>query len=36
LIRRARPEDLEAIVGIFRESRAEAMPWLPVLHRGRG
>jgi GNAT superfamily N-acetyltransferase len=32
LIRRARPEDLEAIVGIFRESRAEAMPWLPVLH----
>ena len=32
MIRRARPEDLEAIVGIFRESRAEAMPWLPVLH----
>jgi putative acetyltransferase len=32
LIRRARPEDAEAIAGIFRDSRAEAMPWLPVLH----
>jgi GNAT superfamily N-acetyltransferase len=32
LIRRARAEDAEAIARIFRESRAEAMPWLPVLH----
>ena len=32
LIRRARLDDLPAIVRIFRESRAEAMPWLPVLH----
>ena len=32
MIRRARPEDAEAVVRIFRESRAEAMPWLPVLH----
>jgi GNAT superfamily N-acetyltransferase len=32
VIRRARPEDAEAVVRIFRESRAEAMPWLPVLH----
>jgi GNAT superfamily N-acetyltransferase len=32
LIRRARSEDAEAIARIFRESRAEAMPWLPVLH----
>ena len=32
MIRRARPEDAEAVVQIFRESRAEAMPWLPVLH----
>jgi hypothetical protein len=32
VIRRARREDLEAIVRIFGESRAEAMPWLPVLH----
>jgi putative acetyltransferase len=32
VIRRARPEDAEAVVSIFRESRAEAMPWLPVLH----
>jgi hypothetical protein len=32
VIRRARPQDLEAIVRILRESRAEAMPWLPVLH----
>jgi GNAT superfamily N-acetyltransferase len=32
VIRRARPEDVEAVVRIFRESRAEAMPWLPVVH----
>ena len=32
MIRRARPGDVEAVVRIFRESRAEAMPWLPVLH----
>ena len=37
VIRRAGPEDAEAVVRIFRESRAEAMPWLPVLHdRRRG
>ena len=32
MIRHARPEEAEAVVRIFRESRAEAMPWLPVLH----
>jgi putative acetyltransferase len=32
VIRHARPADAEAVVRIFRESRAEAMPWLPVLH----
>jgi GNAT superfamily N-acetyltransferase len=32
LIRRAHPDDVPAIVRIFRDSRAEAMPWLPVLH----
>lgn len=32
MIRCARPEDAEAIARIFRESRAEAMPWLPVVH----
>ena len=32
MIRRAAPRDAEAVVWIFRESRAEAMPWLPVLH----
>ena len=32
MIRRATPRDAEAVVWIFRESRAEAMPWLPVLH----
>ena len=32
MIRRAGPGDAEAIARIFRESRAEAMPWLPVLH----
>jgi GNAT superfamily N-acetyltransferase len=35
VIRPARPEDAEAVVRIFRESRAEAMPWLPVLHTAR-
>ena len=29
---RGRPDDAEAIARIFRESRAEAMPWLPVIH----
>jgi putative acetyltransferase len=32
VIRRARAEDAEAVARIFRESRAEEMPWLPVLH----
>jgi GNAT superfamily N-acetyltransferase len=32
VIRRARPEDAPAVARVFRESRAEAMPWLPVLH----
>jgi GNAT superfamily N-acetyltransferase len=32
LIRRGEPGDVQAIARIFRESRAEAMPWLPVLH----
>jgi GNAT superfamily N-acetyltransferase len=32
VIRRARPEDVEEVVRIFRDSRAEAMPWLPVIH----
>jgi len=32
MIRRARPEDAEAVVRVYRESRAEAMPWLPVVH----
>ena len=32
MIRRAAPRDAEAVVWIFRESPAEAMPWLPVLH----
>ncbi len=32
MIRPATPDDAEAVVRIFRESRAEAMPWLPVLH----
>jgi GNAT superfamily N-acetyltransferase len=32
LIRRARPDDAEAVVRIFHDARAEAMPWLPVLH----
>jgi GNAT superfamily N-acetyltransferase len=32
VIRRATPDDARAVAGIFDESRAEAMPWLPVLH----
>ncbi len=32
MLRRARSDDLDAMVAIFRDSRAEAMPWLPVLH----
>lgn len=32
VIRQAEPGDAEAIARIFRESRAQAMPWLPVLH----
>jgi putative acetyltransferase len=32
VIRPATPADAEAAVRIFRESRAEAMPWLPLLH----
>jgi GNAT superfamily N-acetyltransferase len=32
LIRQARLDDLDAVARIFCESRAEAMPWLPVLH----
>ena len=32
MLRRARIDDIDAIVAIFRESTAEAMPWLPVLH----
>lgn len=32
MIRAATPEDAPAVARINRESRAEAMPWLPVLH----
>lgn len=32
MIRRARPEDAQAVVRVYRDSRAEAMPWLPVVH----
>ena len=32
MIRRASPKDAEAVVRIYRESRAVGMPWLPVLH----
>jgi GNAT superfamily N-acetyltransferase len=32
VIRSGVPDDAPAVVRIFRESRAEAMPWLPVLH----
>jgi len=32
MIRQASPEDAAAVARIFCDSRAEAMPWLPVLH----
>jgi ribosomal protein S18 acetylase RimI-like enzyme len=32
MLRRASTDDIVAIVDIFREARAVAMPWLPVLH----
>ena len=32
MLRRARREDAEAVAALFEASRAEAMPWLPVLH----
>jgi len=32
MLRRATASDVDAIVRIFHDSRAEAMPWLPVLH----
>jgi len=32
MLRRATPADLDAIAAVFRKARAEAMPWLPVLH----
>jgi GNAT superfamily N-acetyltransferase len=32
VIRQARLEDADSIARIFCDSRAEAMPWLPVLH----
>jgi putative acetyltransferase len=32
VIRRGAPDDALEVVRIFRDSRAEAMPWLPVLH----
>jgi GNAT superfamily N-acetyltransferase len=32
VIRRGAPNDAPEVARIFRESRAEAMPWLPVLH----
>lgn len=32
MLRRAGPDDIEAIARISRTARAEAMPWLPVLH----
>jgi putative acetyltransferase len=32
VIRRASPDDVSEVVRIHRDSRAEAMPWLPVLH----
>ena len=32
MIRRGDPADAPEVARIFRESRAEAMPWLPVLH----
>ena len=32
MIRPATPEDAPAVIRIYQESRAEAMPWLPDLH----
>jgi putative acetyltransferase len=32
MLRRARLDDVDEIARIFRDSRAEAMPWLPDLH----
>jgi GNAT superfamily N-acetyltransferase len=32
VIRPATPEDAPAVIRIYQESRAEAMPWLPDLH----
>lgn len=32
MLRRATADDVEAIADTFAASRAEAMPWLPVLH----
>lgn len=32
MIRRGDPADASDVARIFRESRAEAMPWLPVMH----
>ena len=32
MIRRGTPADALEVARIFRDSRAEAMPWLPVLH----
>ncbi len=32
MLRRARPGDVAEIASLFEASRAEAMPWLPVLH----
>ena len=32
MIRPATPDDAPAVARVFGDSRAEAMPWLPVLH----
>jgi GNAT superfamily N-acetyltransferase len=32
MLRRARPEDVVDIAGLFAAARSAAMPWLPVLH----
>jgi ribosomal protein S18 acetylase RimI-like enzyme len=32
VIRAATPEDVPAVIRVYQESRAEAMPWLPDLH----
>ena len=32
MVRRARPGDAGAIAELFAAARAQAMPWLPVLH----